>query len=199
MHLKRSFSVSVLTTEKNIGTTHNEEKTSGTQTELQKRDFQRSFNVQLMGDGEFKSFTGVTRQIFAFLLSKVKSATEKTHYAAEPMLELYLVKLKLNLTYIVAAGMFGINENTASTWFKKVCHILHNKLKRWIVWYDKPRVQARMPPRFKRLCPRCRVVIDATEIKTDRPSKQNKRIHLWSNYKHAYTIKFMIGIAPSGI
>ena len=55
-----------------------------------------------------------------------------------------------------------------------------------------------MPPRFKALYPRTRVVIDGTEIKTERPSKQKQRIHLWSNYKHAYTLKFLVGIAPSG-
>ena len=55
-----------------------------------------------------------------------------------------------------------------------------------------------MPPRFKALYPATRVVIDGTEIKTERPSKQKLRIHLWSNYKHAYTIKFLVGIAPSG-
>ena len=188
----------VHTRDANIGTTHEAPKHATAQTELKSTEFQRSFNVQLFDDAQMKSFTGVSRQIFAFLLHKLNEALGQTNFATEPMLELFLVKCKLNLTYTVVSGMFGVRKETASRWFKKVTHILHNKLSPYIIWFDKPRIIARMPPRFKALYPKTRVIIDGTEIKTDRPSKQKMRIHLWSNYKHAYTIKLLIGIAPSG-
>ena len=188
----------VHTADASVGTTHNKLMPSATQTDIKKEDLQRSFNVQLFDDAQMKSFTGVTRPIFAFLLSKLNEALKNTRYAAEPMLELFLVKCKLNLTYTVVAGMFGVRKETASIWFKKVAHILHNKLSPYIIWFDRPRIQARMPPRFRALYPKTRVIIDGTEIKTERPSKQKLRIHLWSNYKSAYTIKLLVGIAPSG-
>lgn len=182
-----------------VGTFHNELRPANTQTEEKKTDVPRSFNVQMFDDAQMKSLTGVSRPIFAFLLSKLNEALSTTNYATEPMLELFLVKCKLNLTYTVVAGMFGIRKETASIWFKKVTHILHNKLLPYIMWFPRPYIQARMPPRFKTLgYGNTRVIIDGTEIKTERPSKQKMRIHLWSNYKHAYTMKLLVGIAPSG-
>jgi hypothetical protein len=114
------------------------------------------------------------------------------------MLELFLVKIKLNLPYTVISGMFNISAVTASKWFKKVMHILYNKLKDYIVWFDRARIQSRLPPSFKALYPNTRVIIDCSEIPIQRPNKHNVRIQTYSNYKSHFTIKFLIGIAPSG-
>ena len=42
------------------------------------------------------------------------------------------------------------------------------------------------------------MVIDCTEIHTERPSRLNARKGLWSNYKHHSTLKALIGISPNG-
>lgn len=39
---------------------------------------------------------------------------------------------------------------------------------------------------------------DCTEIHIQRPGKQNLRIHTYSNYKSDFTVKILVGIAPSG-
>lgn len=46
--------------------------------------------------------------------------------------------------------------------------------------------------------PHTRVVIDCTEVFTQRPSALGSRKHLFSNYKHHTTTKFLVGISPSG-
>ena len=43
-----------------------------------------------------------------------------------------------------------------------------------------------------------RIVIDCTEIFLKQPSALLSRKHLFSNYKHLNTMKFLVGISPSG-
>jgi len=46
--------------------------------------------------------------------------------------------------------------------------------------------------------PKTRCIIDATEIETEVPSTQHRRIMFWSNYKGRHTVKILVAIAPSG-
>ena len=46
--------------------------------------------------------------------------------------------------------------------------------------------------------PRTRIIIDCTEVYTKRPSGLRSRKQLFSNYKHHNTVKFLVGISPSG-
>ncbi len=50
-----------------------------------------------------------------------------------------------------------------------------------------------MPQCFRKDFPDCRVVVDCTEIKCEKPKTQRQRNVLWSNYKSDHTVKFMIG------
>ena len=43
-----------------------------------------------------------------------------------------------------------------------------------------------------------RIVLDCTEVFTDRPSRLKTRKQLFSNYKHHSTIKFLVGTFPNG-
>jgi hypothetical protein len=55
-----------------------------------------------------------------------------------------------------------------------------------------------MPPSFQALFPNARVLIDASEIECDRPKLVEHRVLFYSNYKSRFTVKFLIGVAPSG-
>lgn len=56
-----------------------------------------------------------------------------------------------------------------------------------------------MPNSFKLLYPRTRIIIDCTEIKTERPSSLALGSKCFSSYKSAYTWKGLVGIAPHGV
>ena len=58
----------------------------------------------------------------------------------------------------------------------------------------KPRVLIKSFLKF----PHTRVIIDCTEVFSQRPSGLHARKQLFSNYKHHTTSKFLVGIAPSG-
>ena len=46
--------------------------------------------------------------------------------------------------------------------------------------------------------PKCRVIIDCTELFIETPSSLEVAAMCWSNYKQHYTAKFFIGITPNG-
>ena len=56
-----------------------------------------------------------------------------------------------------------------------------------------------MPPSFKLSYPSTRVIIDCTEIKTERPSSLALGSKCYSTYKSSHTWKGFVGIAPHGV
>ncbi|CAC5419576.1 unnamed protein product [Mytilus coruscus] len=66
------------------------------------------------------------------------------------------------------------------------------------IWPNKDNIEAKMPNVFKMLYPSTRVVIDCTEIKTERPSSLALGSKCYSSYKSSHTWKGLVGIAPHG-
>jgi hypothetical protein len=60
-------------------------------------------------------------------------------------------------------------------------------------------VQEYMPEDFKRKFPATRIILDATEIKIQKPSRPKDQRCTWSSYKNANTLKTMVGISPRGV
>lgn len=56
-----------------------------------------------------------------------------------------------------------------------------------------------MPPSFKKRYSSVRVIIDCTEIYIQKPSSLVNQSLTFSNYKHHSTVKFLVGITPSGV
>ena len=66
------------------------------------------------------------------------------------------------------------------------------------IWPSKDQIFRRMPYCFKSLYPSTRVIIDCTEIKTERPSFLVLGLQVYSSYKSSHTWKGLVGIAPHG-
>ena len=45
---------------------------------------------------------------------------------------------------------------------------------------------------------KCRVIIDCSEVFIERSKSLNVQASTWSDYKHHNTVKFLIGISPTG-
>lgn len=56
-----------------------------------------------------------------------------------------------------------------------------------------------MPDSFKVHYPGCTMIIDCTEIRTEQPPTVQEERVLYSNYKGAYTLKFLVAITPAGM
>ena len=59
-------------------------------------------------------------------------------------------------------------------------------------------IRENMPLIFKQLYPRCRCIIDCSEIFIETPSCFRARAQTYSNYKKHNTVKFLIAITPYG-
>ncbi|XP_066596614.1 uncharacterized protein [Prorops nasuta] len=62
----------------------------------------------------------------------------------------------------------------------------------------KEAIKESLPTAFKNY-PNCRAIIDCTEIKVQTPAGVDQRVMMYSSYKSGFTIKFLIGISPSGM
>ena len=60
-------------------------------------------------------------------------------------------------------------------------------------------INADMPNCFKEMYPSTRVIIDATEIRVEKPGLPQLQQATYSSYKNTNTYKVLVGIFPSGI
>ena len=56
-----------------------------------------------------------------------------------------------------------------------------------------------MPESFGRLYPSTRIILDATEVRVEKPGLPSLQQVTFSNYKNTNTYKELVGISPSGI
>ena len=113
---------------------------------------------------------------------------------------LTLMRLRLNLLNEDLADRFGIStglcSQTFTTWIKIIGQVLGNAL---IVWLPRDSILNNLPHCFnKKGYSKCRIIIDCAEVFIERPKSLEMQYATWSEYKHHNTIKFLVGISPSG-
>ena len=69
--------------------------------------------------------------------------------------------------------------------------------KRFNYWFSRAEVDRTMPKSFRKFFPKTRVIIDATEIRTQIPKSVRAAVLKYSSYKHYHSIKVLIGIGKS--
>jgi hypothetical protein len=157
------------------------------------------FSVELLRNEEqWSAWTGITEGFFLVLLDFFgPHIKESWSLSAKTKLLIFLIKLKTNLTFSAIASLFGLNRNTVSQVFRNVLDITHEKCHKLLIWPSREMIQARMPKSFQDDFPNCRVIIDATEIECEKPTAVKSQILMYSNYKSTFTVKCLVGIAPS--
>ena len=123
---------------------------------------------------------------------------DMTKLSLRDELILTLMKLRLNLFNEDIAYRFGIHKTSVSKIFHKWLDILYIKLKDFIVWPDRSIVRKTLPCIFKPKFSKVVSIIDCTEIFIERPVNLLARAQTFSNYKKHNTVKFLIGITPTG-
>ncbi|XP_070561662.1 uncharacterized protein [Ptychodera flava] len=110
-----------------------------------------------------------------------------------------LVQLRLGMLNKEVARNFGISESYFSRIFTTWIHFLSNALQSIIQIPSSEELENEgvLPQCFKRYT-RVKLVIDCTEIFSERPSQLQTRKQTWSNYKHHDTFKFLIGVSAKG-
>ena len=113
---------------------------------------------------------------------------------------LTLMRLRLGLMNEDLADRFGCStttcSNTFTTWIKVISQILGHVL---VAWLPREAIRDNLPDCFKKLGhSKCRVILDCAEVFIERPKGLDNQAATWSDYKHHNTIKFLVGISPSG-
>lgn len=111
---------------------------------------------------------------------------------------LFLHKLRVGSLNQELADKFEISVSTVSRIFISWTNFLYFVLGSMPIWPSREKVDKNMPPCFKMFYPRCRGIIDASEIKVQAPSSMVLNSEMYSSYKSHTTYKGNIVIAPSG-
>lgn len=144
-------------------------------------------------------YTGITKEVFMWILSNVECTTFfKVRLTKEDNLLIVLMKLKLGIFNKDIAYRFGVKPVIISKIVRHWLPKLANELKSFIVWLERDVVRKNLPNCFKKF-KNCICIIDCTEIFIERPLNLNARTQTWSSYKNNNTIKYFIGITPAGV
>ena len=111
---------------------------------------------------------------------------------------LFLTKLRLGTFDQVLADTFNVSVTTVSRTFISWTNFLYFVLGSMPIWPSITKVQRNMPECFREFYPRCRGIIDASEIKVQAPSSMVLNSELYSAYKNHTTYKGNVVISPSG-
>lgn len=109
------------------------------------------------------------------------------------------MKLKLGLTYSAIGVFFNINSTTVSRVFSETLLLLSSKCKNLIFWTSKDTILNTLPIAFKKNYPRCRCIIDCSEVRVEQPKTVRQRVCMYSRYKGCYTVKVLIAITLNGM
>ena len=112
---------------------------------------------------------------------------------------LCLIKLRQDKEDVELSFLFDIQRVTAGRIFSTWLNFLYYQIKEIDLFLPKEIVDEYIPEDFKRKFPRTRIILDATEVKIQKPQKVLDQRSTWSTYKNANTLKSMIGISPKGV
>ncbi|XP_069136298.1 uncharacterized protein [Argopecten irradians] len=171
-------------------------------------------------DEKTRFYTGLpTFTVFLWLFNFLKPKAEKMRYwvgqktssltdrqrpstgSLELVDQLFAVLMRLRLGLLVAdlSDRFLISEGTFSKYFSTWIVFLRKELDFLNPFPSRDIIDRIMPTSFRLKYPSVRVIIDCTEIFIQRSSSLLNQSMTFSNYKHHTTIKFLVGITPSGI
>ena len=108
-----------------------------------------------------------------------------------------LVRLRLGLPSRDCARRFGIGESTFSNIFNTWCILISQELETICSMPSKEIVKEKAAPCFNDFT-NVRIVLDCTELFSQTPGTLHNHKQQYSNYKHHSTVKFLVGMSPTG-
>ena len=162
-----------------------------------------SFGIQTIeADDKLTGFyTGLpTWPVFLhlFLFLNVSNASSLSRLSPENELFLALVRLRLGLLYEDLSVHFNVCLSVVTRTVKKWIDLTYIRLSFLIAWPGQDVCRRNLPTVFKETYPRCRCIIDCSEIFIETPTNFTAKAQTYSNYKKHNTLKFLIGVTPFG-
>jgi len=133
--------------------------------------------------------------------SNTEKGTKGRNRKLPPMDEFLLVmaRLRAGLFETDLAYRFGVSQSTVSRIWITWINFMYLQLQAIPLWPTRAMINIDMPECFKKMYPSTRVILDATEIRVEKPSLPQLQQVTFSNYKSTNTYKVLVGISPSGV
>ncbi len=159
-------------------------------------------DVDLKDDQIIHFYTGLrSSKVFFALLTYLTTAWSPGTLSPPTALQFYLVlmKLRFGLTHKDLAFRSHCSHATISAIFHDWLNIMAQRFSSLIHWPSREEIKKNLPALF-RSPPfnSVRCIIDCSEIFIDRPTSLSASAMTYSNYKSHDTIKFLVGISPTG-
>lgn len=176
------------------------------QTELLKlKDILKLYEVNLENfknnDEKTRFFTGLSsytimESLFKSLEEYLPTCSKLTKFQ---IFYITLVRLRLDLSFRFLSYQFNVSHQLVSKYFYKTLFILYSRLKTLVYWPDRETLIKTMPSIFQeKFGEKITVIIDCFEIYFQKSGVPSASCSSWSNYKHDFTGKYLIGITPQG-
>ena len=149
--------------------------------------------IYWQGSKKFKKYTSKVRPHFR-KVSRPRKLAPKDEFL------LTLMRIRLGILNEDLADRFRIAPSTCSSIFKTWIRFLSDTLGTALVqWLPKESIMENMPKAFKKAgYGNVRVVIDCSEVFIERSKSLKTQAETWSDYKSHNTVKFLVGISPTG-
>ncbi|KAK7130666.1 hypothetical protein R3I94_015965 [Phoxinus phoxinus] len=159
-------------------------------------------DVDLNNDQSIHFYTGLrSSKVFFTLLTHLTTSWSPSTQSPPTPLQFYLVlmKLRLGLTHKELASRFHCTSATIAAIFHDWLNVMTQRFSALIHWPSRKAIRKNLPALFK--SPpfnSVRCIIDCSEIFIDRPTSLSATPTTDSNCKSHETIKFLLGISPTG-
>lgn len=111
---------------------------------------------------------------------------------------LTFIMLKQKTTFEIVSSFFDTTPNTAKSYLKSTLKLLASALSVVVYWPTKEEILNNMPKCFSKFSS-TRVVLDCTEVSIQSTKCLTCRLATYSNYKGRHTVKYLVGVTPSGM
>ena len=131
-------------------------------------------------------------------ITSPKGAHTKCILSPRDQLFLTLCRLRQGFPEDHLAHLFKVSQATVSRYCLSMINYMYLRLGGVNMWPSRAQVDKRMPLSFQDKFPKCRCIIDCTEIMCEVPQTLIDSTSMYSHYKGRVTLKGMLGIEPAG-
>ena len=153
-------------------------------------------------DKDVNFYTGLKNaKVFLWVVKRIEKHVTIVHkkLSLPDHVLIVLMKIKLVLLHQDIGYRFNVKAATISQIWRTFVPVIAKCLKNFIAWPDLGAVRRTLPKCFEKKFPDCICIIDCSKIFIERPKNLTARAQTLSNYKHNYTIKYLVGVTPAGL